>query len=335
MTGSFKERGAANLLLQLDAAERGGGRRRRQRRQPRAGRGLPRGAARHPCGHRHARVGAAHQGDVRPALRRRGHPGTAPTTTRRTSRAREVEQPSGASYFVHPFDDARVDRRPGHDRARDSSSRWPTWTRSWCRSAAAASSPASGWRSRPRRPDVRVIGVQAEAHRRRCSARSQARQPRHACPPAPTIADGIAVRQVGELTLALASRYVDEIVTVTRGGDRERHPARCSRSRRPSSRARAPRPLAALLNRPARARRAQRRARALRRQHRRHHDRADHRARPREGRAPRALRRDPPRPGRGRWRGSRRSSASAAPTSCTSSTTAPSPTRPSAKAGSS
>jgi len=34
-------------------------------------------------------------------------------------------------------------------------------------------------------------------------------------PPASTIADGIAVRQVGELTLALAQRHVDQIVTVS------------------------------------------------------------------------------------------------------------------------
>src|SRR5438034_7208242 len=33
-------------------------------------------------------------------------------------------------------------------------------------------------------------------------------------PPASTIADGIAVRQVGELTLSLAARWVDEVVTV-------------------------------------------------------------------------------------------------------------------------
>jgi len=63
------------------------------------------------------------------------------------------------------------------------------------------------------RPDVRVIGVQAEAlpaMRRALEARS-----RVTLPSAPTIADGIAVRQVGELTLALASRCVDEVVTVT------------------------------------------------------------------------------------------------------------------------
>ena len=63
------------------------------------------------------------------------------------------------------------------------------------------------------RPDVRVIGVQAEAlpaMQRALQARS-----RVTLPPAPTIADGIAVRQVGELTLALASRCVDEVVTVT------------------------------------------------------------------------------------------------------------------------
>jgi threonine dehydratase len=34
-------------------------------------------------------------------------------------------------------------------------------------------------------------------------------------PPAPTIADGIAVRRVGELTLELVRKHVDEVVTVS------------------------------------------------------------------------------------------------------------------------
>jgi len=63
------------------------------------------------------------------------------------------------------------------------------------------------------RPEVRVIGVQAEtlpAMKRALDARE-----RVTLPPASTIADGIAVRQVGELTLALAQRHVDQIVTVS------------------------------------------------------------------------------------------------------------------------
>src|SRR5437667_131509 len=63
------------------------------------------------------------------------------------------------------------------------------------------------------RPKVRVIGVQAEtlpAMKRALDAHE-----RVTLPPASTIADGIAVRQVGELTFALAQRHVDRVVTVS------------------------------------------------------------------------------------------------------------------------
>src|SRR5207302_11035521 len=62
-------------------------------------------------------------------------------------------------------------------------------------------------------PSVRVIGVQAEAlpgMQRAIEAGT-----RVTLPAASTIADGIAVRQVGEITLSLATRWIDEVVTVT------------------------------------------------------------------------------------------------------------------------
>jgi threonine dehydratase len=62
-----------------------------------------------------------------------------------------------------------------------------------------------------RRPAVRIIGVQAAAvpgMARALEARERVRVPAGA-----TIADGIAVRQVGQLTFTLASRLVDEMVT--------------------------------------------------------------------------------------------------------------------------
>lgn len=60
---------------------------------------------------------------------------------------------------------------------------------------------------------ARVIGVQTE----RVSGMQYALEAGHPvlCPSEPTIADGIAVRQVGALTLPLVERYVDDIVTVT------------------------------------------------------------------------------------------------------------------------
>jgi threonine dehydratase len=67
--------------------------------------------------------------------------------------------------------------------------------------------------AKSRLDDVRVVGVQAEAcapypsslaARRPVGARS-----------AQTIADGIAVKRPGELTLPLVERFIDEVVTVT------------------------------------------------------------------------------------------------------------------------
>ena len=59
---------------------------------------------------------------------------------------------------------------------------------------------------------IRIIGVQAE----RMPGMQAALRARSllSCPPASTLADGIAVRRVGDLTLPLMQRYVDEVVTV-------------------------------------------------------------------------------------------------------------------------
>jgi threonine dehydratase len=64
-------------------------------------------------------------------------------------------------------------------------------------------------------PKIRVIGVQAEAAPSMKVALEQGAPIRVA--PALTMADGIAVRKVGEMPFALARRYVDEIVTVNEG----------------------------------------------------------------------------------------------------------------------
>ena len=66
------------------------------------------------------------------------------------------------------------------------------------------------------RPEVKVIGVQAEA----CApflASVEAHEP-IAVAEARTIADGIAVKRPGELTLKLISQWVDEIVLVSEDG---------------------------------------------------------------------------------------------------------------------
>ncbi|MDR3741335.1 MAG: threonine ammonia-lyase [Terracidiphilus sp.] len=61
-------------------------------------------------------------------------------------------------------------------------------------------------------PKIRVIGVEPEGLPSMLRAR-EAGKPITIAPEA-TIADGIAVRRAGDLTLPLVSRYVDEIVTV-------------------------------------------------------------------------------------------------------------------------
>jgi threonine dehydratase len=65
------------------------------------------------------------------------------------------------------------------------------------------------------KPQIRIIGVQAEAVPSMKAALSNGAPVR--LPAALTIADGIAVRTVGQAPLELVGRYVDEIVTVTEG----------------------------------------------------------------------------------------------------------------------
>ena len=60
---------------------------------------------------------------------------------------------------------------------------------------------------------LRVIGVQAEALPSMKAALEKGKPVR--LPPAITIADGIAVRAVGETPLSLVKQFVDEIVTVS------------------------------------------------------------------------------------------------------------------------
>jgi threonine dehydratase len=62
------------------------------------------------------------------------------------------------------------------------------------------------------RPEIRIVGVQTS----RLPSMATAVEAHHpvTIDPATTIADGIAVRRAGDLTLPMVERYVDEIVTV-------------------------------------------------------------------------------------------------------------------------
>ncbi|MBI1909191.1 MAG: threonine ammonia-lyase [Deltaproteobacteria bacterium] len=63
-----------------------------------------------------------------------------------------------------------------------------------------------------KKPKIRVIGVQSAAVPSMIEAVRQGKCPE--LPPGQTMADGIAVRKVGEQTLPLVQKYVDAIVTV-------------------------------------------------------------------------------------------------------------------------
>jgi threonine dehydratase len=63
-----------------------------------------------------------------------------------------------------------------------------------------------------RRPDVRVVGVETEAAPSASASRDAGRIVKIRS--ADTIADGIATKQVGDLTFALMERWVDDLVTV-------------------------------------------------------------------------------------------------------------------------
>jgi threonine dehydratase len=64
-------------------------------------------------------------------------------------------------------------------------------------------------------PKIRIIGVQSEVLPSMQAALEKSEPVR--LPPALTIADGIAVRAVGEMPLTLVKQFVDEIVTVSEG----------------------------------------------------------------------------------------------------------------------
>ena len=63
------------------------------------------------------------------------------------------------------------------------------------------------------KPDVRIIGVEAEVLASMTASRSAGE--RLHLDPAQTIADGIAVKEPGAITFDLVQRYVDDIVTVS------------------------------------------------------------------------------------------------------------------------
>ena len=210
MTGSFKERGAANLLLQLGPAERA------------------RGVAAASAGNHGLAVAfhAARLGVSAVIVMPEWAPLIKVTSSRRHGaevilsganydeaygRARQVANERGLA-FVHPFDDERVIAGQG-TLGLELLEQCPDMEAVVVPIGGGGLVGGVGLAIKAARPEVRVIGVQAEA----LDAMKQALATgtRTTVPAASTIADGIGVRQVGEITLDLARHYLDDVVTVT------------------------------------------------------------------------------------------------------------------------
>ncbi len=209
MTGSFKERGAANLLLQLGAAERA------------------QGVVAASAGNHGLAVAfhAARLGVPAVIVMPEWAPLIKATSARRygaevllagadfdeaCARARALGAERGL-VFVHPFDDDRVIAGQG-TLGLELVEQVPDLDAVLVALGGGGLAAGVGLAVKARRPAVRVIGVEAEvlpAMRRALDAGRPV-----TLPAAATLADGIAVRRVAERTLALVRRYVDEVVTV-------------------------------------------------------------------------------------------------------------------------
>jgi len=210
MTGSFKERGAANLLLQLEAEER------------------RRGVVAASAGNHGLALAfhASRLGIAATIVMPEWAPLIKVTSARRYDaevilhgadfdeaygHAVTLARARGAT-FVHPFDDARVIAGQGTI-GLEVVEQCPDVDVVIV--AVGGGGLAAGVASavKSRRPDVRVIGVESEALPAMLRALGDGRLV--TLPAATTIADGIAVRQVGALTFDLVRDRVDGIVTVS------------------------------------------------------------------------------------------------------------------------
>ena len=210
MTGSFKERGAANVLLQLPPAER------------------KRGVVTASAGNHGLAVAfhAARLGVGAVIVMPEWAPLTKVTAARRHgaevvlhgenydeayARAREVEAERGL-VFVHPFDDPRVIAGQGTI-GLELVAQVPDLEAVLVPVGGGGLAAGIGVAVKAGKPGAEVIGVQADEIAAMKAA--WATGERLTVPPGPTIADGIAVRRAGEHTLALCRRWVDQIVSVS------------------------------------------------------------------------------------------------------------------------
>jgi threonine dehydratase len=210
MTGSFKERGAANLLLQLAPDER------------------QRGVVAASAGNHGLAVAfhAARLGIAAVIVMPEWAPLAKVTAARRHgaevvlhgdnfddayARAREIEA-ARRLVFVHPFDDPRVIAGQGTI-GLELLAQVPALDAVLVPVGGGGLLGGVSLAVKAERPALRVIGVQAQEVAAMAGALE--RGARVTLPPASTIADGIAVRRVGEHTFDLARRHADLVVTVS------------------------------------------------------------------------------------------------------------------------
>jgi threonine dehydratase len=210
MTGSFKERGAANVLLQLSPEER------------------RRGVVTASAGNHGLAVAfhAARLGIAAVIVMPEWAPLAKVLSARRQGAevvlhgdnydeaygyAREIEA-ARRLVFVHPFDDPRVIAGQGTI-GLELAAQVPDLDAALVPVGGGGLVAGVAIALKSRRAGAEVIGVQSDEVAAMKAALAAGDQVTVAA--APTIADGIAVRRVGEHTLPLARRWVDQVVSVS------------------------------------------------------------------------------------------------------------------------
>ena len=210
MTGSFKERGAANLLLQLDADSR------------------RRGVVAASAGNHGLALAfhAARLGIAATIVMPEGAPLIKVASARRygaevilhganfdeaCAHAVTLADRAGA-VFVHPFDDDRIIAGQG-TLGLEIVEQCPEVDAVLVAVGGGGLLGGVAVAVKARKPQARVIGVQAEALPAMRHSLDAGQLVTVA--PAATIADGIAVRTVAARTLALARAHADDVVTVS------------------------------------------------------------------------------------------------------------------------
>ena len=210
-TGSFKERGARNALLLLDARAARARRNYSFGRKPCLGTRLSRPAAVDRRDRGHAQACAVDQGGHVPRLWRKGDPARR-NVRRGMAHAESLSE--SVRLAVHP----RLQRRGDHRRPGDARAGNPGAS---ARSRRASSCPVGGGgliagvslAVKSRRPEVMIVGVEA-LHTPNFTPSLAAGQP-VAYAPRPTLADGLAVGKAGEIPFEIARTRIDRLVQVS------------------------------------------------------------------------------------------------------------------------